>query len=462
MSTKIMGQAQASIEQMRAYIKKVNPKVPESVIKMIPYYITEGAIEGVRGDVAFAQSCLETGNFTFKGSAVTLDQNNFCGMGVTSTGTKGNSFKTPKDGIRAQIQHLKAYACDDVLEQRCIDPRFTYVKRGCAPYVDWLGIQENPSGAGWASGKGYGEKILNILNNILKTESTGGNEGMNIFVCVGHANYGGGVISSADGTKSGGVNEYNYNKALAPYVVKWLEAAGHKATLCIAPEGKLHSLNDEINYFIGLENKGNYDLSVQLHLNAFNTKACGTEAYAYNSEGLKVAEAICKKLGTVWKNRGAQIKTGLYWTRKTKAKAVLIESFFCDNASDYAKAKKLGYDAHGKLIAEGILGKNISGSIGDKPGSKPETGGSDKTTGGDYMFKPATVKKGEKNTSVLLLQEILRARGFKGKDKKELKLDWEAGENTIYALKEYQKSRKGVLEADGICGTNTWKDLIAI
>lgn len=455
MSTKIMGQAQASVEQMRAYIKKVNPKAPESVLAMIPLYITEGALEGVRGDIAFAQSCLETGNLTFSGSAVTLDQNNFCGMGVTRTGVKGNSFKTPKEGVRAQIQHLKAYACDDALEQRCIDPRFTYVKRGCAPYVEWLGIQENPSGAGWAAGKGYGEKILKILNSILKPESTGGNEGMNIFVCVGHANYGGGVISSADGTKSGGVNEYKYNKALAPYVVKWLEAAGHKVTLCIAPEGKLHSLNDEINYFIGLENKGDYDLAMQLHLNAFNTKACGTEAYAYNSEGLKVAEAICKKLGTVWKNRGAQIKTGLYWTRKTKAKAVLIESFFCDNASDYAKAKKLGYDAHGKLIAEGILGKNISGSIGDKPGSKPEAGG-------DYVFKPATVKKGDKNTSVLLLQEILRARGFKGKDKKELKLDWEAGENTIYALKKYQKSRKGVLEVDGICGTNTWKDLIAI
>ena len=452
---KIMGQAQASVEQMRAYIKKVNPKVPESVIKMILYYIAEGAAEGVRGDIAFAQSCLETGNFTFSGSAVTLDQNNFCGMGVTSNGMKGNSFKTPQLGIRAQIQHLKAYASDEKLNNTCMDPHYTYVKRASAPYVEWLGIQENPSGAGWASGKGYGEKILNILNNILKTERTGGNEGMNIFVCVGHANYGGSVISSADGTKSGGVNEYKYNKTLAPYVVKWLEAAGHKATLCIAPEGKLHSLNDEINYFIGLENKGNYDLAVQLHLNAFNTKACGTEAYAYNSEGLKVAEAICKKLGTVWKNRGAQIKTGLYWTRKTKAKAVLIESFFCDNASDYAKAKKLGYDAHGKLIAEGILGKSISGSTGDKPGSKPETGG-------DYVFKPATVKKGDKNTSALLLQEILRARGFTGKDKKELKLDWEAGENTIYALKEYQKSRKGVLEVDGICGTNTWKDLIAI
>jgi N-acetylmuramoyl-L-alanine amidase len=95
-------------------------------------------------------------------------------------------------------------------------------------------------------------------------------------------------------------------------------------------------------------------------LNAFNTKAFGCEAYAYNEAGLKVADSICKKLGTVWENRGAQIRTGLYWTRKTNAKAVLIESFFCDNKNDYAKAKKLGFDAHGKLIAEGIHGKSIA------------------------------------------------------------------------------------------------------
>ena len=88
---KIMGRAAATVTQMQTYIKKVNPKVSDSVIKMIPLYISEGAIEGVRGDIAFAQSCLETGNFTFSGSAVTLDQNNFCGMGVTRNGVKGNS-----------------------------------------------------------------------------------------------------------------------------------------------------------------------------------------------------------------------------------------------------------------------------------------------------------------------------------------------------------------------------------
>lgn len=83
-------------------------------------------------------------------------------------------------------------------------------------------------------------------------------------------------------------------------------------------------------------------------------------------------------------------------------------------------------------------------------------------TGEKYMFNPEAVKAGDKNTSVLLLQEILRARGFKGKNGKALKLTWTADANTIYALKAYQESRKEVLEVDGICGSETWKDLIAI
>ena len=82
--------------------------------------------------------------------------------------------------------------------------------------------------------------------------------------------------------------------------------------------------------------------------------------------------------------------------------------------------------------------------------------------GGSYMFNPETVKAGDKNTSVLLLQEILRARGFKGKNGKALKLTWTADANTICALRAYQESRKEVLEVDGICGPATWKDLIAI
>ena len=143
--TKIMGNAVSTVEQMTTYIKAKNPDV--------------------------VQSCLETGNFGFSGSAVTLDQNNFCGMGVTFNGMKGNSFDTPQLGIRAQVQHLKAYASTVDLKNECVDPRFKYVARGCAEYVEWLGQKENPAGKGWAAGAGYGAKIITILNAMIGIKS---------------------------------------------------------------------------------------------------------------------------------------------------------------------------------------------------------------------------------------------------------------------------------------------------
>ena len=121
--------------------------------------------------------------------------------------------------------------------------------------------------------------------------------------------------------------------------------------------------------------------------------------------------------------------------------------------------------SHGWTHRLRFTGKGIdfSGLTGTTTSKTETTTTSNATqTGGIYMFNPETVKAGDKNTSVLLLQEILRARGFKGKNGKTLKLTWTADANTIYALKAYQESRKEVLEVDGICGPATWKDLIAI
>lgn len=164
--TKIAGAAVVTVEQMRAYITGINPDAPD----LAALFMEEGNREGIRADVAFAQSCLETGNFRFGGD-VKPEQNNYAGIGATGGGVAGNSFATPQLGIRAQIQHLKAYANTEALSGELIDPRFVYVKRGCAPYVEWLGIPDNPEGRGWASGTGYGAKILKILAAIIKTEA---------------------------------------------------------------------------------------------------------------------------------------------------------------------------------------------------------------------------------------------------------------------------------------------------
>lgn len=184
---------------------------------------------------------------------------------------------------------------------------------------------------------------------------------MKIYVCTGHANYGN-MISSADGSSVGGCNEYNYNKELLPYIKKWCEKVGVICDTDTPKVGKLHSLEDEINYYIPHANAKNYDLVVQLHLNACNETANGCEVWYYPSSamGMQYANSVCNKLGTIWNNRGVKDSKTLYWLRKTTAPSILIESFFCDNASDYLKAVKLGLDAHAKLIVEGILGKDIT------------------------------------------------------------------------------------------------------
>ena len=123
-------------------------------------YLEECVAEGVKAEVAFCQAMKETGFLRFGGD-VSIAQFNFAGLGATGGGVSGNSFSTVREGIRAQVQHLKAYASMEPLNNSCVDPRFTKVTRGTAPYVEWLGIQENPYGMGWATASGYGYSIKN-------------------------------------------------------------------------------------------------------------------------------------------------------------------------------------------------------------------------------------------------------------------------------------------------------------
>ena len=108
---------------------------------------------------------LETGWLTFGGD-VSITQYNFAGLGATGGGVPGNSFSTIRKGIRAHIQHLKAYASKAPLNKKCVDPRFSYVTRGTCRYVEWLGIYENPHNAGWAATPGYGANLVEMIKDI--------------------------------------------------------------------------------------------------------------------------------------------------------------------------------------------------------------------------------------------------------------------------------------------------------
>ena len=166
--TRIMGKSHCTEHQMRRYLLKKNPKVNEKYLNYAKYFLEEGKNEGVRGDLAFAQSLHETNFFKFGGD-VKPAQNNFAGLGATGNKEPGLSFKTPQEGIRAQIQHLKAYASKGKLNQRCADPRFELVKkRGCAPYIEDL------SGL-WAF-PGYDTKTYKSLKDAIKHRDSYGHK----------------------------------------------------------------------------------------------------------------------------------------------------------------------------------------------------------------------------------------------------------------------------------------------
>lgn len=182
--TKIMGTSQTNVAQMVRYYKanasgydtfkaKYEGKYDGSLAKggartieqFAQIFYEEANAEGVKAEVAFTQCMKETG-FLKYGGDVLPNQYNFAGIGATGA-VHGASFKDVRTGIRAQIQHLKAYASTIPLNNRCVDPRFNLVTRNSAPYVEWLGIQENPNGYGWATAKNYGYDIVGMVKVLL-------------------------------------------------------------------------------------------------------------------------------------------------------------------------------------------------------------------------------------------------------------------------------------------------------
>ncbi len=151
-------------KEMSDFPSSIYSKYGASDIEQFCKLIYEEALaEGINPDVVFAQSMVETGWLKF-GGQVSPEQCNFAGIGALDSGVCGASFngygsESVRMGIRAQVQHLKAYSGAGELVNQCIDPRFHLVKRGTAPFV------ENLSGT-WASDVSYGVKIRRILTRL--------------------------------------------------------------------------------------------------------------------------------------------------------------------------------------------------------------------------------------------------------------------------------------------------------
>ena len=103
-----------------------------NIIDFCKILYEEAQSEGVSPEVLYGQVMKETGYLKF-GNLVQPNQCNFGGLGATGPGNPGYTFGSVREGLRAQVQHLKAYGSTEPLINPCIDARFKYVSRGCAP-----------------------------------------------------------------------------------------------------------------------------------------------------------------------------------------------------------------------------------------------------------------------------------------------------------------------------------------
>ena len=166
--TPIMGTSKVTSSQLASYYRAVvgaaaypsdvySSKGASTIDEWCSILVQEANAEGVRAEVVFIQAMKETNWLRFTGHVKT-DQCNFAGLGaVDSNPTDANTFPDVRTGLRAQVQHLKAYASTLPLNNACVDVRFNYVSRGCAPYIEGL------SGR-WASSSDYGQSIVSMLN----------------------------------------------------------------------------------------------------------------------------------------------------------------------------------------------------------------------------------------------------------------------------------------------------------
>lgn len=158
---RIMSRGITSEVELQLFLRNNNENALPNFPDLAKLYREEGNVEGVNYDLAFCQMCLETGFLRF-GGEIKPQQNNFAGLGSIGGGAEAASFPSARIGVRAHIQHLKAYASLEPLVNQVVDPRFRFITRGIAPSIYQL------SGR-WSVDLDYGTKIFALMKRLYES-----------------------------------------------------------------------------------------------------------------------------------------------------------------------------------------------------------------------------------------------------------------------------------------------------
>jgi hypothetical protein len=166
--TPILGPPRLGADELAQWFNgtKRKARTTVSIEELAHYYIEEGMAVGVRSDIAFAQSILETGGFSFPAGGLVLGtDNNFAGMDACDSCTRGSRFPDARTGVRAQVQQLRVYA-DPTLTNAMLDPPVVNPRLDRhhlkGEVTTWGGLTGT-----WATAKTYGDRVLGIYAQML-------------------------------------------------------------------------------------------------------------------------------------------------------------------------------------------------------------------------------------------------------------------------------------------------------
>jgi hypothetical protein len=187
----VIGQSRLTAADLVAYYRSHAPvSLPyraqgATLEGLAQLFVDEGNRYAVRGDIAFAQSIVETSWFNFPDNGIVKpSDNNFAGIGACDSCGSGVHFSTALSGVRAQIQLLRNYA--DILSSTTTIPdppvpefwgsnpttaayNFDHFSaKGHAPLWNDMG------NGNWASASNYATVVLRVYNDMLTSSGQPG------------------------------------------------------------------------------------------------------------------------------------------------------------------------------------------------------------------------------------------------------------------------------------------------
>jgi peptidoglycan hydrolase CwlO-like protein len=169
----VMGPSTLTADQIVAWYNAqgYHPRIATSVPDLVQTFLQEASDENVRGDLAFAQTIVETAGLN------AAPANNYSGIGWCDSCSSGNQFPTPRDGVRAQVQLLVNYADAGSRAANLHHPVSQYLYSGdpatAARKFDsffakgWAPTWEDMGHGNWATAPNYSEAVIGVYNRML-------------------------------------------------------------------------------------------------------------------------------------------------------------------------------------------------------------------------------------------------------------------------------------------------------